>query len=98
MWISFGAVGTLRAEGFLGSEEGEASAASQILGAGGTRGLGKFRSRRIKDISTRVGPATEFFFNSAHRGKPSGSYCFCSGPSCVWFRCTAGVAAETAAV
>lgn len=64
MWISFGAVGTLRAEGFLGSEEGEASAASQILGAGGTRGLGKFRSRRIKDISTRVGPATEFFLTA----------------------------------
>lgn len=66
--------------------------------AGGLCGLGKFRSRGMKDIATRVGPATEVFFNSTHRGKPSGSYCFCSRLSCVWFRCTAGVAAETAAV
>lgn len=39
---------------------------SWILGAGGTHGLGKFRSKRIKDTSTRVGPATEVFFLTAH--------------------------------
>lgn len=71
---------------------------SPILGAGGPLGVGKFRSRRIKDTAPRVGPASRFFFNSTHRGKPSGSYCFCSRPSCVRFRCTTRVAAETAAV
>lgn len=37
---------------------------SPILGAGGPLGLGKFRSRRIKDTAPRVGPASRVFLTA----------------------------------